>query len=187
MFLNILLFVAFFLFVFYLKGRKSRMLQPSTAFAGVVNIRSFTFKELQEATNGFKEELGSGSCSTVYKGTLKNENGHLIAVKKLNKIAKEVEQEFKAEVNSISRTNHKNLVRLLGYCDEGQNRLLVYEYMRNGSIASFLFNESRPNWYRRVQIAFATARGLCYLHEDCSTQNIHCDIKPQNVLLDDPS
>ncbi|XP_073303323.1 G-type lectin S-receptor-like serine/threonine-protein kinase LECRK3 [Primulina huaijiensis] len=184
-FLNILLFVAFFLFGFYLKGRKSKMLQPDTALAGVVNIRSFSFKELQEATNGFKEELGSGACSTVYKGSLKNENDRLIAVKKLNKIAKEVEQEFKAEVNSISRTNHKNLVHLLGYCDDGQNRLLVYEYMSNGSIASFLFNESRPNWYRRVQIAFATARGLCYLHEDCRTQIIHCDIKPQNVLLDE--
>ncbi|KZV44361.1 hypothetical protein F511_26443 [Dorcoceras hygrometricum] len=184
-FFNILTFVAAFLFFLRLKGRKSKMLRPYTDLAGIVNIRSFSFKELQEATNGFKEELGCGACSTVYKGTLKNEDGRSIAVKKLNKIAKEVDQEFKAEVNSISRTNHKNLVHLLGYCDEGENRLLVYEYMRNGSIASFLFNNSRPNWYRRVQIAFSTARGLCYLHEDCSTQIIHCDIKPQNVLLDE--
>ncbi|XP_073133348.1 G-type lectin S-receptor-like serine/threonine-protein kinase LECRK3 [Henckelia pumila] len=183
---SVFLIVAFLLFCFYLKRRKLNMLQPYTnTFAGVVDIRIFSFKELQEATNGFKEELGSGACSTVYKGTLKNENGRLIAVKKLNKVAKEVEQEFKAEVNSIGRTNHKNLVHLLGYCDEGQNRLLVYEYMSNGSVASFLFDNSRPNWYQRMQIAFSTARGLCYLHEECSTQIIHCDIKPQNILLDE--
>ncbi|XP_073054930.1 G-type lectin S-receptor-like serine/threonine-protein kinase LECRK3 [Primulina eburnea] len=179
-FVNLLLLVAFLLFGFHLKRRESKILHPYSA-----NIRSFTFKELQEATNGFKEELGSGACSTVYKGTLMNENDGLIAVKKLNKIAKDSEQELKTELNSISRTNHKNLVQLLGYCDEGENRLLVYQYMSNGSIASFLFQNSRPNWFQRVQIAIGTARGLCYLHEECSTQIIHCDIKPQNVLLDE--
>ncbi|XP_073153598.1 G-type lectin S-receptor-like serine/threonine-protein kinase LECRK3 [Henckelia pumila] len=178
-FVNVLLLIALFLFGFHLKRRESKILHPHLA-----NIRSFTFKELQEATNGFREELGSGACSTVYKGTLKNKNEGLIAVKKLNQIAKDSAQELKAEVNSISRTNHKNLVQLLGYCDEGENRLLVYQYMSNGSIASFLFQNSRPNWYQRVQIAFGTARGLCYLHEECSTQIIHCDVKPQNVLLD---
>ncbi|KAK6138365.1 hypothetical protein DH2020_027894 [Rehmannia glutinosa] len=181
-FLNLLLFV----FGFRFKGRKSKTnIQPYTFLPGV-NIRSFSFNELQEATDGFKEELGSGACSTVYKGALKDENGKVVAVKKLDKIEKEADQEFKAEVSSISRTNHKNLVQLLGYCDEGQNRLLVYEFMKNGSLANFLFeNPIKPNWYNRVQIAFATARGLCYLHEECSTQIIHCDIKPQNVLLDE--
>ncbi|KAL2486024.1 receptor-like protein kinase 1 [Abeliophyllum distichum] len=105
------------------------------------------------------------------------------AVKKLHKMAPDGEQEFKAEVSSISRTNHKNLVQLLGYCDEGQNRLLVYEFMSNGSLSNFLFQSARPNWYKRLQIAFATARGLCYLHEECNNQIIHCDMKPQNVLL----
>ncbi|XP_073157418.1 G-type lectin S-receptor-like serine/threonine-protein kinase LECRK3 [Henckelia pumila] len=181
---NVILLIALLSFGFHLKRRESMILHPDSALPDVANVRSFTFKELQEATNGFKEELGSGACSTVYKGTLEDRNGPLIAVKKLNKIAIEAEQEFKAEVNSISRTNHKNLVQLLGYCDEGENRLLVYQYMSNGSIASFLFQNSRPNWYQRVQIAFGTARGLCYLHEECSTQIIHCDVKPQNVLLD---
>ncbi|KAI3461067.1 hypothetical protein Pfo_017730 [Paulownia fortunei] len=183
-FLNLLLFASVLLFVFRFNGRKSKTFQAYTVLPGV-NIRSFSFNELQEATNGFKEELGSGACSTVYKGALKDENGKVVAVKKLDKIAGEADQEFKAEVSSISRTNHKNLVQLLGYCDEGKHRLLVYEFMSNGSLANFLFENSRPNWYRRVQIAFATARGLCYLHEECSTQIIHCDIKPQNVLLDE--
>lgn len=168
----------------YLKGRKSKIMQPCSTLPGV-NVRSFSFHELQEATNGFVEKLGQGAFSTVFKGSLKNENGRLIAVKRLDKIATESEQEFKAEVSSISRTNHRNLVQLLGYCEEGPNRLLVYEFMSNGSLASYLFKNSKPDWYTRVQIACATARGLCYLHEDCSTQIIHCDIKPQNVLVDE--
>ena len=82
-------------------------------------------------------------------------------------------------------THHKNLVRLIGFCDEGPHKLLVYEFMCNGTLASFLFGSSAPDWKIRTQMAFGVARGLMYLHEECSTQIIHCDIKPQNVLLDD--
>ncbi|XP_022887987.1 G-type lectin S-receptor-like serine/threonine-protein kinase LECRK2 [Olea europaea var. sylvestris] len=172
------------LYAFCFNRQKSKTLHPYKDLPGL-NIRRFSFKELQGATDGFKEELGRGACSIVYKGILKNDNIETVAaVKKLNKMATEGEQEFKAEVSSISRTNHKNLVQLLGYCDEGQNWLLVYEYMSDGSLANFLFENSRPNWYKRMQIAFATARGICYLHEECNNQIIHCDIKPQNVLLD---
>jgi len=87
-------------------------------------------------------------------------------------------------VNVIGRTNHKNLVQLVGFCNEGQHRLLVYEYMSNGALANFLFGDSRPSWHRRMQIAFGVARGLLYLHEECSSRIIHCDIKPQNILLE---
>ncbi|KAF4350070.1 hypothetical protein G4B88_000331 [Cannabis sativa] len=101
-------------------------------------------------------------------------------------MVKENDQEFKAEVTAIGRTNHKNLVQLIGFCNEGQHRLLIYEYMRNGSLASFLFGPSnKPKWYQRMNIALGIARGLFYLHEECSTQILHCDIKPQNILLDD--
>ncbi|XP_041990541.1 G-type lectin S-receptor-like serine/threonine-protein kinase LECRK2 [Salvia splendens] len=183
---SVLLFLlSSFFIVFYLRRTKSIMEQRSHVQpAGVSTISSFSFKEIEEATNGFSEELGRGACSIVYRGTLKND-GKVVAVKKLHKIFEQADDEFKAEVSSISRTNHKNLVQLLGYCDEGQNRILVYEFMTNGSLATFLFQKSpRPNWYTRVQIAFAIARGICYLHEDCSVPIIHCDIKPQNVLLD---
>ncbi|KAL3620431.1 hypothetical protein CASFOL_035343 [Castilleja foliolosa] len=185
-FFNLLLLTFVVLIVFRLKRKNSEMMNvhACTLLPGM-NIRSFGFKELEEATNGFSEELGSGACSRVYKGALRDENGKIVAVKKLDKIENDTDLEFKAEVSSISRTNHKNLVQLLGYCDEGQNKLLVYEYMQNGSLASFLFGTSpRPNWYRRVQIAFDVARGLCYLHEESTRQIIHCDIKPHNVLLD---
>ncbi|WRX29748.1 Protein kinase domain - like 10 [Theobroma cacao] len=78
-----------------------------------------------------------------------------------------------------------NLVRLIGYCDEGEHRLLVYEFMQNGSLSSFLFGVLRPSWQQRLHIALGIAKGLTYLHEECSIQIIHCDIKPQNILLDD--
>ncbi|KAL2323828.1 hypothetical protein Fmac_022886 [Flemingia macrophylla] len=146
------------------------------------NLRSFTFGELAQATNNFKEELGRGSCGIVFKGTT---DLVTIAVKKLDKVLKDSDKEFKTEVNVIGQTHHKNLVRLLGYCDEGEHRILVYEFMSKGTLANFLFGYCKPKWNQRVQIAFGIARGLVYLHEECCTQIIHCDIKPQNILLDE--
>ncbi|KAK6925589.1 Bulb-type lectin domain [Dillenia turbinata] len=173
------------LFLIYscLKKRKSKVLQPLTLAPGM-NLQRFTYKEIEEATNGFEEEIGRGAFGTVYKGSIQFENECLVAVKKLDKLV-EADKEFKNEVSAIGRTNHKNLVQLLGFCYEGPHQLLVYEYMCNGSLADFLFRNSRPRWCQRMQIAFGTARGLCYMHEECSTQIIHCDIKPQNILLDD--
>jgi hypothetical protein len=151
-----------------------------------INLHSFAYKDLEEATNGFKEELGRGSFGTVYKGVVivSGYSKH-VAVKRLDKLVREGEREFKTEMTVIGQTHHKNLVRLLGYCDEGEHRLLVYEFMYNGSLSSFLFGLIRPSWQQRIQIASGIARGLLYLHEECSTQIIHCDIKPQNILLDD--
>ncbi|XP_040994385.1 G-type lectin S-receptor-like serine/threonine-protein kinase LECRK2 [Juglans microcarpa x Juglans regia] len=151
-----------------------------------MNLRCFTYQELVDATNGFKEELGRGSFGIVYKGAIKASSDNvLVAVKKLNSLAQESEKELKAEVNIIGKTHHKNLARLIGFCDERQQRLLVYEFLSRGTLAYFLFGDSKPNWKRRIQVAFGIARGLLYLHEECSTQIIHCDIKPQNILLDE--
>ncbi|GLT82314.1 hypothetical protein SLE2022_007050 [Rubroshorea leprosula] len=182
-FLNLSLLIA----TLWAVHRKRRVIlvQPSRAIQGM-SLQSFTYKELEEATNKFEEELGKGACSTVYKGVLDiGNNKNLIAVKRLDKMVKDNDKEFQAEMNAIGKTNHRNLVQLLGFCNEGQHRLLVYEYMSNGSLASYLFENSRPSWYKRTEIAFGTARGLVYLHEECSNQIIHCDIKPQNILLDD--
>ncbi|GLT45968.1 hypothetical protein SLA2020_197610 [Shorea laevis] len=184
-FLNLVLFIATLWLVSRLCYWKRRMqVQSSRANQGT-SLRSFTYKELEEATNKFKEELGKGACSTVYRGVLDIGNKDMVAIKKLDKMMTESEVEFQAEISAISKTNHKNLVQLLGFCNEGQHRLLVYEYMSNGSLASYLFGNLRPSWSKRAQIAFGTARGLVYLHEECSNQIIHCDIKPQNILLDD--
>ncbi|PON76273.1 S-receptor-like serine/threonine-protein kinase [Parasponia andersonii] len=153
----------------------------------VQSLRSFTFSELEIATNGFVEQLGRGSFGTVFKGTLGFPNGQrAIAVKRLEKVAAEGEVEFRNEMRSIGRIHHRNLLHLLGYCHEGSNRLLVYDYMSNGSLANFLFkSEIKPNWEERVQIALGIARGILYLHEECENKIIHCDINPNNILIDE--
>ncbi|KAI7738693.1 hypothetical protein M8C21_030795 [Ambrosia artemisiifolia] len=148
------------------------------------NLPRFTYQELVEATGGFKDELGKGAFGTVYKGVI---GVKTVAVKKLDRVFEDGEKEFKTEVNAIAKTHHKNLVQLLGYCDDGDQRLLVYEYMSNGTLASYLFGDMRPSWKLRSDVIVGIAKGLAYLHEECkcSTQVIHCDINPQNILLDD--
>ncbi|XP_058188053.1 G-type lectin S-receptor-like serine/threonine-protein kinase LECRK3 [Rhododendron vialii] len=155
-------------------------------FAGDIVLRTFTFAELEQLTNGFREELGRGASGTVYKGVIPY-NQKVVAVKKLEKALAEGEREFQREIKVIGRTHHRNLVQLIGYCLDGPNRLLVYEYMCNGSLADFLFTHERPqpNWDEKVKIALDIARGIHYLHDECETQIIHCDIKPQNILMDE--
>lgn len=183
--LLILLFiVAVSLFLLQPHHRRKKLTRSSSILE--TNLRSFTYKDLKEATDGFREQLGRGSFGTVYKGLLTSQSSrNYVAVKKLERMVQEGEKEFKTEASAIAKTHHKNLVRLLGFCDEGPNRLLVYEFMSNGTLAGFLFGISRPDWNKRIQMAFGIARALTYLHEECSTQIIHCDIKPQNILLDD--
>ncbi|ONH99197.1 hypothetical protein PRUPE_6G017300 [Prunus persica] len=149
------------------------------------NLHSFSYQVLREATNGFTEELGRGAFGVVYKGTIQIGSGVQVAVKKLNGVIQDGEKEFKTELRVIGKTHHKNLVCLVGYCDEGQHRLLVYEFLSKGTLASFLFADTKPSWTQRIEIACGVAKGLLYLHEECCTQVIHCDIKPQNILLDD--
>ncbi|KAJ4978037.1 hypothetical protein NE237_008817 [Protea cynaroides] len=147
----------------------------------------FLFKELQRATKEFKEKLGAGGFGTVYKGILANRM--VVAVKQLEGI-EQGEKQFRMEVATISSTHHLNLVRLIGFCSEGRHRLLVYEFMKNGSLDSFLFASEDPSgklldWEARFNIALGTARGITYLHEECRDCIVHCDIKPENILLDD--
>ncbi|XP_008782878.2 G-type lectin S-receptor-like serine/threonine-protein kinase LECRK3 [Phoenix dactylifera] len=184
--LNLILITAIFAMVYCCHSRSLMKHNQDTTMLGL-NLRIFTYKELEEATKGFSEELGSGSFGAVYKGLLLASDARTsIAVKQLHKtLHEDSEKEFTNEVRSIGQTHHKNLVRLFGFCNEGTHRILVYEYMCNGSLTSFLFGSERPSWIKRVQVATGIARGLAYLHDECSTQIIHCDIKPQNILLDE--
>lgn len=147
---------------------------------------SFSFAEIEQMTDHFKEEIGKGAFGTVFKGAIMlSDCLMVVAVKRLDRVSNEGEREFQTEMKIIGRTHHRNLVRLLGYCHEGANRLLIYEYMINGSLADVLLTlEKRPCWDERVGIARNIARGLVYLHEECETQIIHCDIKSQNILMD---
>jgi len=147
----------------------------------------FSYKELQRSTKQFKEKLGAGGFGAVYKGVLANRT--VVAVKQLEGI-EQGEKQFRMEVATISSTHHLNLVRLIGFCSEGRHRLLVYEFMKNGSLDNFLFTtEEQPgrllNWEQRFNIALGTARGITYLHEECRDCIVHCDIKPENILLDE--
>lgn len=163
---------------------KRKRFQNASAIG--INFRQFTYKELHEATNGFSKTLGRGSSAQVYGGVLSSKDIHIeIAVKKLEKAIEKGEEEFLTELKIIGRTHHKNLVRLLGFCIEDGHRLIVYELMKNGTLSELLFGkEEKPVWIQRAEMAIGIARGLLYLHEECQTQIIHCDIKPQNVLLD---
>lgn len=147
----------------------------------------FSYKELQRATKGFKEKLGAGGFGAVYKGILANRT--VVAVKQLEGI-EQGEKQFRMEVATISSTHHLNLVRLIGFCSEGRHRLLVYEFMKNGSLDDFLFAPEEQSgkflsWEDRFKIALGTARGITYLHEECRDCIVHCDIKPENILLDE--
>ncbi|CAN4099663.1 unnamed protein product [Withania somnifera] len=148
-------------------------------------LRSFSFTELEKATEHFKEEIRHGSFGNLYKGIL-SEGNRTVAVKRLEKLGDEGEKEFKAEMTAIGQARHKNLVHLLGFCMEGSEKILVYEYMSNGSLADILFNsEIRPSWEQRLRFALDISRGILYLHEKCETCIIHCNIKPHNILVDD--
>ncbi|XP_022766459.1 putative receptor protein kinase ZmPK1 [Durio zibethinus] len=143
-------------------------------------FRKFTYAELKKATNSFSEEIGRGAGGIVYKATLSN--GRVAAIKRLID-ANQGEAEFLAEVNTIGKLNHMNLIEMWGYCAERKHRLLVYEYMEHGSLAENLsFKEL--DWKKRFEIALGTARALAYLHEECLEWVFHCDIKPQNILID---
>ncbi|XP_038689939.1 cysteine-rich receptor-like protein kinase 25 isoform X1 [Tripterygium wilfordii] len=151
-------------------------------------MRYFNLTTIRAATNNFSEEnkLGEGGFGPVYKGKLLN--GDKIAVKRLSMKSSQGIEEFKNEVMLIARLQHRNLVRLLGYCLEGDEKLLVYEYMANTSLDAFLFDPKRRkelDWAKRANIISGTAKGLQYLHEDSRLKIIHRDMKASNVLLDD--
>ncbi|KAH6804741.1 hypothetical protein C2S51_032988 [Perilla frutescens var. frutescens] len=175
--------------IFVFKSRiiaYKRLLESgASGIAKELTLRLYSYKELEVVTKGFRDELGKGSFGAVYKGTINN-GEKLVAVKRLQKLVEDGEREFQSEMRVIGKTHHKNLVRLLGYCTEGTNRLLVYEYMSNKSLADLLFRSERLlDWHERVRIALDVARGILYLHEECETPIIHCDIKPQNILMDE--
>ncbi|KAH9289962.1 hypothetical protein KI387_034079 [Taxus chinensis] len=149
-------------------------------------IRTFSYKELKIATKNFSNKLGSGAFGSVFKGTLADNT--IVAVKKLESSV-QGEKQFRAEISTIGNIQHVNLVRLRGFCTQGSQRLLVYEYMPNGSLNSLLSRNSGEvemvlDWETRFEIAMGIAKGLIYLHEECRDRIIHCDIKPENILLD---
>ncbi|KAG7579046.1 Leucine-rich repeat-containing N-terminal plant-type [Arabidopsis thaliana x Arabidopsis arenosa] len=153
-------------------------------------LKRFTLRELLVATDNFsnKNVLGRGGFGKVYKGRLAD--GNLVAVKRLKEErTKGGELQFQTEVEMISMAVHRNLLRLRGFCMTPTERLLVYPYMANGSVASCLRERPEGNppldWPKRKHIALGSARGLAYLHDHCDQKIIHRDVKAANILLDE--
>ncbi|OVA16568.1 Protein kinase domain [Macleaya cordata] len=153
-----------------------------------VSWRIFSLKELHAATNNFNydNKLGEGGFGSVYWGQLWD--GSQIAVKRLKVWSTKADMEFAVEVEILGRVRHKNLLSLRGYCAEGQERLIVYDYMPNLSLLSHLHGQHSAeyllDWERRIKIAIGSAEGIAYLHHHATPHIIHRDIKASNVLLD---
>ncbi|KAK9088080.1 hypothetical protein Syun_030474 [Stephania yunnanensis] len=154
-----------------------------------IAAQTFTFRELAAATKNFRQEclLGEGGFGRVYKGRL--ENGQLAAIKQLDRNGLQGNREFLVEVLMLSLLHHQNLVNLIGYCADGDQRLLVYEFMSLGSLEDHLLDltpEQNPlDWYTRMKIATGAAKGLEYLHDKANPPVIYRDLKSSNILLDE--
>ncbi|RYR40454.1 hypothetical protein Ahy_A09g046211 [Arachis hypogaea] len=169
------------------KSGVAKMIQRNRQRQKVTELPTFDFSVLVKATENFSSsnKLGEGGFGSVYKGTLTN--GQELAVKRLSKKSKQGLEEFKNEVALIAKLQHRNLVKLLGCCIQGVEKILIYEYMPNKSLDYFVFDEIRKkmlDWLKRFNIICGIARGLLYLHQDSRLRIIHRDLKTSNILLD---
>ncbi|KAB2041880.1 hypothetical protein ES319_D02G178400v1 [Gossypium barbadense] len=144
-----------------------------------------SLSDLEEATNNFTKKIGKGSFGSVYYGKMKD--GKEVAVKTMADSSSHLNKQFVTEVALLSRIHHRNLVPLIGYCEEAHQRILVYEYMHNGTLRDHIHgsvNQKPLDWLARLKIAEDAAKGLEYLHTGCNPSIIHRDVKTSNILLD---
>ncbi|XP_062203578.1 G-type lectin S-receptor-like serine/threonine-protein kinase At5g35370 [Phragmites australis] len=145
----------------------------------------FTYGDLDVATDGFKWQIGAGGFGSVFRGELPDRS--TVAVKRMNGLGAQGRREFLTEIAVIGNVHHVNLVKLRGFCAEGARQVLVYEYMNRGSLDQSLFRAGAAtlDWSARLRVCIGAARGLAYLHAGCDRKILHCDVKPENILLDD--
>ncbi|GAA0156534.1 hypothetical protein LIER_14013 [Lithospermum erythrorhizon] len=183
-------FVSFFalLVVYYVvQKRRRQSAYEDEEFLGIeAKPYTFSYAELRSATNDFNSDnkLGEGGFGPVYKGTLNDER--VVAIKRLSVASNQGKSQFVAEIAAISAVQHRNLVKLYGCCIEGDNRLLVYEYLENKSLDKALFEKTglHLDWPTRFDVCLGVARGLAYLHEESRVKIVHRDVKASNILLD---
>ncbi|KAI9123553.1 hypothetical protein K1719_004853 [Acacia pycnantha] len=188
--LGMIFFIAYYLLKGPIKKRRNAVLRQKYFGNESNNLEplQFSLATIEAATNKFSLEnsLGRGGFGQVYKGILSN--GQEIAVKRLSKSSGQGGEEFKNEVLLIAKLQHRNLVALLGFCIEGQEKILIYEYVPNKSLHYSLFGFQKGkvlNWGERCKIIGGVARGVLYLHDYSRLKVIHRDLKPSNILLDD--
>uniref|UniRef100_A0A1J3H5V9 non-specific serine/threonine protein kinase n=1 Tax=Noccaea caerulescens TaxID=107243 RepID=A0A1J3H5V9_NOCCA len=150
------------------------------------SVKGYSLMELESATNSFSDlsQIGRGGYGKVYRGHIAG--GQIVAVKRAEKGSLQGQKEFYTEIELLSRLHHRNLVSLLGYCDQKGEQMLVYEFMPNGSLQDALSARLREplSLAQRLRIALGSARGILYLHTEADPPIIHRDIKPSNILLD---
>ncbi|GLT80686.1 hypothetical protein SLA2020_521110 [Shorea laevis] len=160
--------------------------QASRASLKIDGVKSFTYGELASATNNFDSsaQIGQGGYGKVYRGTLAD--GTVVAIKRAQEGSLQGEKEFLTEIQLLSRLHHRNLVSLLGYCDEEGEQMLVYEYMANGTLRDHLSGKTKEplGFAMRLRIAIGSSRGILYLHTEADPPIFHRDIKASNILLD---
>ncbi|KAF8087904.1 hypothetical protein N665_0562s0005 [Sinapis alba] len=176
-------------FAFYRRGKSYKQMKTETD-DDITNSRQLQYdlNTIEAATDNFSDEnkLGEGGFGVVYKGTFPN--GTEIAVKRLTRTSRQGFQEFKNEVVVVAKLQNNNLVKILGFCMEGEEKILVYEFLSNKSLDMFLFdtmNQPQLDWTKRYNIIEGIARGMLYLHRDSRPKVIHRDLKASNILLDD--
>lgn len=152
---------------------------------GTPMFRKFSYKETKKATENFNTVIGQGGFGTVYKAQFSD--GLVAAVKRMNKVSEQGEDEFCREIELLARLHHRHLVSLRGFCIEKHERFLMYEYMENGSLKDHLHSPGKAplSWQTRIQIAIDVANALEYLHFYCDPPLCHRDIKSSNILLDE--
>ncbi|XP_058197633.1 cysteine-rich receptor-like protein kinase 10 isoform X2 [Rhododendron vialii] len=186
---TIILSIAAFCFITRRAKKTYNLLREDNVGEDISSVQSLQYDlgTIQAATNNFSEDhkIGEGGFGPVYKGILPN--GQEVAVKRLSRTSGQGALEFKNEMVLVAKLQHRNLVRLLGFCLEGEEKILIYEFVPNKSLDYFLFDpqqQAKLDWSKRYKIIQGLARGMLYLHEDSRLTIIHRDLKASNILLD---
>ncbi|KAJ4972144.1 hypothetical protein NE237_005243 [Protea cynaroides] len=162
----------------------SRKRQSSRIPIKIDGVKGFNFEEMALATNNFSTQIGQGGYGKVYKGILAD--GTVVAIKRAQEGSLQGDKEFLTEIELLSRLHHRNLVSLLGYCDEESEQMLVYEFMENGTVRDHISAKSEKplSFTMRLRVALGSAKGILYLHTEVTPPVFHRDIKSSNILLD---